>query len=54
MEKQTGSKLGTEYIEAVCCHPAYLTYVKSKYIMQNTGLDEDGIKIARINSNNLR
>ena len=25
MEKQTGSKLGKEYIEAVYCHPAYLT-----------------------------
>ena len=26
MEQQTGSKLGKEYIKAVCCHPAYLTY----------------------------
>ena len=26
MEQQTGSKLGKEYIEAVYCHPAYLTY----------------------------
>ena len=25
MEKQTGSKLGKEYVKAVCCHPAYLT-----------------------------
>ena len=24
MEQQTGSKLGKEYIKAVCCHPAYL------------------------------
>ena len=30
MEQQTGSKLGKEYVKAVCCHPAYLTY------MQNT------------------
>ena len=30
MEQQTGSKLGKEYIKAVYCHPAYLTY------MQNT------------------
>ena len=29
MEKQTGSKLGKEYIEAVYCHPAYLTYMQS-------------------------
>ena len=30
MEQWTGSKLGKEYIKAVFCHPAYLTY------MQNT------------------
>ena len=29
MEQQTGSKLGKEYIMAVCCHPAYLTYMQS-------------------------
>ena len=29
MEQQTGSKLGKEYIKAVSCHPAYLTYVQS-------------------------
>ena len=29
MEQQTGSKLGTEYIKAVYCHPAYLTYIQS-------------------------
>ena len=27
MEQQTGSKLGNEYINAVYCHPAYLTYM---------------------------
>ena len=27
--KQTGSKLGKEYIKAVYCHPAYLTYMQS-------------------------
>ena len=27
MEKQTGSKLGKEYVEAVHCHSAYLTYM---------------------------
>ena len=27
MEKQTGSKLGMEYIKAVYCHPAYLTHM---------------------------
>ena len=29
MEQWTGSKLGKEYIKAVYCHPAYLTYMQS-------------------------
>ena len=29
MEQQTGSKLEKEYIEAVYCHPTYLTYMQS-------------------------
>ena len=29
MEEQNGSKLGKEYIKAVYCHPAYLTYMQS-------------------------
>ena len=29
MEQQTGSKSGKEDVKAVCCHPAYLTYVQS-------------------------
>ena len=29
MEQQTGSKLGKEYVKAVYCHLAYLTYVQS-------------------------
>ena len=29
MKQQTGSKLGKEYVKAVCCHPAYLTYLQS-------------------------
>ena len=29
MEQQTGYKLGKEYIKAVYCHPAYLTYMQS-------------------------
>ena len=46
MVQQTGSKLGKEYIKAVYCHSAYLTYM----------LDESqtGIKIARTNIDNLR
>ena len=29
MEQQTGSKYGQEYIKAVYCHPAYLTFMPS-------------------------
>ena len=29
MEQQTGSELGKEYMKAVYCHPAYLTYMQS-------------------------
>ena len=29
MKQQTGSKSEKEYIEAVYCHPAYLTYMQS-------------------------
>ena len=44
VEQQTGSKLGKEYVKAVSCHPAYLTYRQStlrvlsstlKYSMQS-------------------
>ena len=54
MEQQTGSKQGKEYIKAVYCHPAYLTYMQST--PRNAGLDEAqaGIKIAERNINNLR
>ena len=35
MKQQTGSKLGKEYIKAVYCHSAYLTYMQSiTYKMQ--------------------
>ena len=36
MEQQIGFKLGKEYIKAVYCHPAYLTY------MQNTSCEMPG------------
>jgi len=29
MEQGTGPKLGKEYVKAVYCHPAYLTYMQS-------------------------
>ena len=28
-KQQTGSKLGKEFVKAVYCHPAYLTYMQS-------------------------
>ena len=31
MKQQTGSKSGKEYIKAVYCHPAYLTYMQSTW-----------------------
>ena len=53
MEQQTGSKQEKEYVKAVYCHPAYLTY--AEYIVRNAGLEEaqPGIKIAGRNINNL-
>ena len=30
MEQQTGSKQEKEYVKAVYCHPAYLTYIQNK------------------------
>ena len=59
MEQQTGSKLGKEYIKAVYCHPAYLTYMQStswemldwkKHTLESCVLH----MIARRNINNLR
>ena len=29
MEQWTGFRLGKEYVKAVCCHPADLTYMQS-------------------------
>ena len=54
MEQQTGSKLEKEYVKAVYCHPAYLTYMQST--SWDTGLDEAQveIKIAGRNINNLK
>ena len=44
-------QIGKEYVKAVYCHPAYLTYMQ-----RNAGLEEAqaGIKIAGRNINNLR
>ena len=55
IEQLTGSKLGKEWVKAVYCDRAYLTYMQSM-IMWNARLDEAqaGIKIAGRNINNLR
>ena len=55
MEQQTGSKLGKEYIKAIYCKPAHLTYILCMSLL-NAGLDEAqaGIKIVWRNINNLR
>ena len=54
-EQQTGSKKEKEYLKAVYCHPAYLTY------MQNTAWETLGWRKDRLESrlpgkisNNLR
>ena len=55
MEQWTGSKLGKEYVKAVCCHPAYLTYIqRASCEMQDWIESQAEIKIAGRNINNLR
>ena len=52
MEQRIGSKLRKEYVKAIYCHPAYLTYMQSKSCKMDEA--QAGIKIARRNINNLR
>ena len=47
MEQQTGSKLGKEYIKAVYCHPAHLTY------MQNISCEMSGWMNPKLESRQL-
>ena len=55
MEQRTGFKLGKEYIKAVYCHPAYLTYIQSSsWQLPGWMKSPAGIKIAGRNINNLR
>ena len=55
MEQQTGSKLGKEYIKAVYCHLARLTFMQTTSCgMMNMDETLDRIKITRRNINNLR
>ena len=55
MEQQIGSKSGKEYVKAVYCYPAYLTYMQStSYEMLGWMKHKLGIKTAGRNINNLR
>ena len=54
MEQKTGSKLGKEYIKAVYCHPAYLTYMQSTLCETPGWMKHRLESIARRNINNLR
>ena len=50
MEQPTGSKLGKEYVKAVYCHPAYITYMQSTSCKMPAWINH---KLARRNINNL-
>ena len=52
LEQWTGSELGKEYLKAVFCHPAYLTYMQSSSHEMLAWMT--GIKIAGRNINNLK
>ena len=54
MEQWTGSKLGKEFVKALDCHPAYLTFMQSASCKMPDWMNQAGIKIARRNINNLR
>ena len=55
-EQRTVSKLGKEYVKAVYCHLAYLTYMQSTSceMLEWIYLSQAGIKTAGRNINNLR
>ena len=55
MEQQTGSKLGKEYVKAIYCHTAYLTYIQSSSCEMPGWMNpQAGIKFTGRNINNLR
>ena len=54
MEQWTGSKLGKEYVKAVYCHPAYLTYMQNTSCEMPDWMKQGGIKTDGRNINNLR
>ena len=55
MEQHTGSKSGKEYVKAVYCHLAYLTYVQSTSCEMPSWMNHKlESKLLRENINNLR
>ena len=54
MEQWTSSKLGKEYMKAVHCHPAYLTYMQSTSWEMPGWMKHKLEKIAERNINDLR
>ena len=55
VEQQTGSKSGKEYIKAVYCHPACLTYMQSTSWEMLVWIPaQAGIKIVGRKINNLK
>ena len=54
MKQWTGSRLGKEYFKAVCCHPAYFTYMQSTSCEMLNWMKHKLEKIAGKNINNLR
>ena len=52
MEQQTGSKSGKEYVKAVYCHPANLTYMQSSVqfssVAQSDSLGPHGLQHTRL------
>ena len=62
MEQQTGSKSAKDYIKAVYCHPAYLTYMQStswemlgwrKYKLESRFLREISIYLSNVDDTAL-
>ena len=55
IEQWTGSRLGKEYVKAVYCHRAYLTYMQSTSCeMRGWMKQQAAIHIVGRNINNLR
>ena len=54
MKQWIASKLGKEYIKAVYCHSAYLSYMQSTSCKCQTEEAQAGIKITWRNINNIR